>query len=245
MRASHPPALSRRPDTVWVPKSKYLRASLVAASRVISTGVTSPTAPAATLRNNTHPRHAQPETYLMIRRLPRKINGRVMATRRRWGGSAQPVNLAVQAQDAPRPRSLMAFSLRISGFTSGLISSVSKSRNHRSGLMTGQSEPNSTLCLSRLFAYLTRIGGKYLGDHPDRSMYTFGLCWATDSASSCHGNEGCARMMGMSGKSTATSSINIGLEYFRRIPAPPGMPEPTPVCPVWNSAGTRASASAP
>src|ERR1700691_1239373 len=86
MRASHPPALSRRPDTVWVPKSKYLRASLVAASRVISTGVTSPTAPAATLRNNTHPRHAQPETYLMIRRLPRKINGRVMATRRRWGG---------------------------------------------------------------------------------------------------------------------------------------------------------------
>src|ERR1700677_3877404 len=90
MRASHPPALSRRPDTVWVPKSKYLRASLVAASRVISTGVTSPTAPAATLRNNTHPRHAQPETYLTIRRLPRKINGRVMATRRRCGGFGTP-----------------------------------------------------------------------------------------------------------------------------------------------------------
>ena len=25
-------------------------------------------------------------------------------------------------------------------------------------------------------------------------------------------------------------------EYFSRIPMPPGMPEPTPVWPVWNSA---------
>src|SRR6202161_670050 len=160
------------------------------------------------------------------------------------GVSARLVNLPVQAQDVPRPSSLTAFSLRISGFTSGLISSVSKSLNHRSGLITGQSEPNSTLCLSRLFAYLTRIGGKYLGDHPDRSMYTFGLCWATDSASSCQGNEGWARMIGMSGKSTATSSMYMGLEYLSRMPAPPGILEPTPVCPVWKSAGSPDSAIA-
>src|ERR1700683_5859504 len=134
-----------------------------------------------------------------------------MATRGCCGGFATPVDLPAQAQDAPRPSSLMAFSLRISGFTSGLISSVSKSLHHRSGLMTGQSEPNTTLCLSRLFAYLTRIGGKYLGDHPDRSMYTFGLCWATDSASSCQGNDGGARMIGMWGKWTRTSAISIGL----------------------------------
>ena len=32
-------------------------------------------------------------------------------------------------------------------------------------------------------------------------------------------------------KSAATSSTWIGLEYFSRIPMPPGIPEPTPVCP--------------
>ena len=48
----------------------------------------------------------------------------------------------------------------------------------------------------------------------------------------------------MSGKSTATSSMNIGLEYLSRMPMPPRMPEPTPVCPVWNSAGSLASAIA-
>ena len=46
----------------------------------------------------------------------------------------------------PKPRSLSAFSFRISGRTSGLMSSLSKSLIQRSGLMTGQSEPNSTLC---------------------------------------------------------------------------------------------------
>ena len=51
-------------------------------------------------------------------------------------------------------------------------------------------------------------------------------------------------MIFRSGKSTATSSITIGLEYFRRIPLPPGMPEPTPVCPVWNSAMQPSSSSA-
>src|SRR5581483_6169809 len=162
----------------------------------------------------------------------------------RCRGPARAADPPVHALAAPRPSSLMAFSLRISGFTSGLILSVAKSLNHRSGVMTGQSEPNSTLCLRRLLAYLTRIGGKYLGDQPDRSIYTLGLCWATDSASSCHGNDGWARMIGMSGKSTATASIYIGFEYFSRMPAPPGMPEPTPVCPVWNSAGRRASAIA-
>src|ERR1700683_1979829 len=45
MRASQPPALSRRPDAARVPQSKYFRATLVAASRVSSTGVTSPESP--------------------------------------------------------------------------------------------------------------------------------------------------------------------------------------------------------
>ena len=48
----------------------------------------------------------------------------------------------------------------------------------------------------------------------------------------------------MSGKSTATSSRNIGLEYFSRMPLPPRMPEPTPVWPVWKSAGLPVSAIA-
>jgi hypothetical protein len=48
----------------------------------------------------------------------------------------------------------------------------------------------------------------------------------------------------MSGKSTATSSTWIGLEYFSRMPMPPGMPEPTPVWPVWKSAMAPSSAIA-
>ncbi len=64
----------------------------------------------------------------------------------------------------------MALSLRTSGRTSGLMSSLSKSLSQRSGRMTGQSEPNSILCFSRELTYLTRIGGKYLGDQPERSI---------------------------------------------------------------------------
>jgi len=56
------------------------------------------------------------------------------------------------AQAAPRRSSFIAFSLRMSGRTSGLMSSVSKSRSQRSGLITGQSEPNSILCRSSEFA---------------------------------------------------------------------------------------------
>ena len=48
-------------------------------------------------------------------------------------------------------------------------------------------------------------------------------------------------MIFKSGKSTATSSSTIGLEYFSRIPPEPGMPEPIPLCPVWKSAGTPSS----
>ena len=36
----------------------------------------------------------------------------------------------------------------------------------------------------------TRIGGKYFGDQPERSMETLGLWAATDSASFYHENEG-------------------------------------------------------
>ena len=50
--------------------------------------------------------------------------------------------------------------------------------------------------------------------------------------------------IGMSGKSAATSSRNIGWAYFRRMPPPPRCPAPTPVWPLWNSAGSLASAIA-
>ena len=72
-------------------------------------------------------------------------------------------------------------------------------------------------------------------------MYTCGLCTATAIASSCHGNDGWASTIVSSGKSTATSSTCIGLEYLSRTPPPPGRPEPTPDCPVWKSAGSPAS----
>ena len=61
-------------------------------------------------------------------------------------------------------------------------------------------------------------------------------------ASSCHGNDGCAMTIGMSGKSTATSSIGIGWPYFERMPPPPRMPVPMPLWPVWKSTGSFASA---
>ena len=117
-----------------------------------------------------------------------------------------------------------------------LIAMPSKSFIQRSGVITGKSEPNSTLSFSSEFAYWTSCGGKYFGDQPDRSMCTCGLCVATDSASSCQGKDGWARMIGMSGKSTATSSTCSGLEYFSRMPPPARVPAPTPVWPVWNSA---------
>src|ERR1700740_482797 len=84
----------------------------------------------------------------------------------RWSNRSQ---LGVHALASAKPKSLIAFSFRISGRTSGLMSSLSKSLNQRSGRMTGQSEPNSTLCFNNVFAYLTRIGGKYLGDQPDKA----------------------------------------------------------------------------
>src|SRR5215467_2099790 len=147
-------------------------------------------------------------------------------------------------QRAARPSSLAAFCFRIFSLTSGLIGSFAKSASQRSGVSSGKPEPNMTLSASSEFAYCTRIGGKYFGDQPDRSMCTCRLCRATASASSCQGNDGWARMMGMPGKSAATSSISIGLEYFSRIPPPPGSPAPMPVWPVWNSVGTPSSSIA-
>ena len=41
--------------------------------------------------------------------------------------------------------------------------------NQRSGVSTGQSEPNSTRSWSKVRAYWTSCGGKYLGAQPDRS----------------------------------------------------------------------------
>jgi hypothetical protein len=81
-------------------------------------------------------------------------------------------------------------------------------------------------------------GGKYLGDQPLRSMNTFSLCSAMDRDSSVHGQLGCARMIFMSGKSTATSSTRIGWPYFSLMPPPPRMPVPMPEWPVWKMAGS-------
>src|ERR1700744_3258687 len=70
----------------------------------------------------------------------------------------------------PRPNSRTAFSLSTSGRTSSRIGSFSKSESHRSGVIRGKSDPNSILSRRRVLMYWTRISGKYLGDHPDRSM---------------------------------------------------------------------------
>src|SRR5260370_576664 len=51
--------------------------------------------------------------------------------------------------------------------------------------------------------------------------------------------------IGMSGKSTPTSSIGVGSPYFTPIPPPPPLPPPIPLCPVRNSTGSRASAHPP
>ena len=58
----------------------------------------------------------------------------------------------------------------------------------------------------------TNSFGKYFGDHPERSMKTFALWVTIESASSCHGTEGWARMTVIPGKSAATSSRSNGLE---------------------------------
>ena len=100
----------------------------------------------------------------------------------------------------------------MSGRTSGLISSRSKSASQRSGVITGKSDPNSTLRLSRPLAARTSCGGKYFGDQPDRSMKTLALWVAIEIAASCHGTDGCASTIVSPGWSAATSSSSIGSE---------------------------------
>ena len=58
------------------------------------------------------------------------------------------------------------------------------------------------------------------------------------------GHDGWASTIGMSGKSTATSSTYIGFEYLSLMPPPARCPMPIPLCPVWKSAGRPASAIA-
>ena len=53
-----------------------------------------------------------------------------------------------------------------------------------------------------------------------------GLCMASEIASSCHGHDGWATMICMSGKAIATSSSSIGFEFCRRSPPPQRIPEP-------------------
>ena len=73
-------------------------------------------------------------------------------------------------------------------------------------------------------------------------MNTFSLCSAIDRLSSVHGQLGWARMIFMSGKSTATSSTSIGWPYLSRTPPPPFMPVPMPEWPVWKMASRPYSA---
>src|SRR5690349_11632166 len=94
-----------------------------------------------------------------------------------------------------KPKSLAAFSFRIRGCTSSRKPAFAKSAIHRSVVIIGWSEPKSILFFSSVFAYCTRIGGKYFGDQPERSIYTAALCSAMARASSCHGNDGCAMMI--------------------------------------------------
>ncbi len=94
--------------------------------------------------------------------------------------------------------------------------------------MRGKSLPNRIRSFSSVLQYWTSCGGKYFGLQPDRSIQMFGLCSASDNASSCHGQLGCAQMICMSGKAIATSSSSIGFEFCRRRPPPQRMPLPMP-----------------
>ena len=96
--------------------------------------------------------------------------------------------------------------------------------------------------MSSVFAYCTSCGGKYFGLQPERSIQMLGLCMASEIASSCHGHDGWATMICMSGKAIATSSSSIGFEFCRRKPPPQRIPEPIPEWPLWKTAGSLCSA---
>src|SRR5699024_2526361 len=96
---------------------------------------------------------------------------------------------------AHRPRTPTALPFMISGTASSLMPSCSKSPIHRSGVMSGKSEPNSALCLSIDPIARVSCGGKYFGDHPDRSMKTLALWVAIEIEASAHGTDGWARII--------------------------------------------------
>ena len=108
--------------------------------------------------------------------------------------------------------------------TSSLKPASAKSFSQRSGVISGKSLPNRMRSFSSVFAYCTSCGGKYFGLQPDRSIQMFGLCIASEIASSCHGHDGWATTICMSGKAIATSSSSIGFEFCRRRPPPQRMP---------------------
>ena len=91
---------------------------------------------------------------------------------------------------------------------------------------------------SKVFAYCTSCGGKYFGLQPERSIHTLGLCMASEIASSCQGQLGCATMIWMSGNAIATSSSSIGFEFCSRSPPRQRMPDPMPEWPLWKTAGS-------
>jgi hypothetical protein len=69
--------------------------------------------------------------------------------------------------DYVKPKSRNAFSFRISGRTSSRMAIFSKSVSQRSGAISGLSEPNSTLCLSKVFAYYVSLGRRGIGKKSD------------------------------------------------------------------------------
>ena len=119
------------------------------------------------------------------------------------------------------PNKRAALPLMISGRNSSLIAIFSKSDSQRSGVIMGQSEPNKPFCAGSN----CNISPKCLGNiwrPPDRSIRHLVYAAPRPAPLPAKGMRG-ARMIFISGKSTATSSIYIGFEYFRH-PFPPGIP---------------------
>ena len=95
-----------------------------------------------------------------------------------------------------RPSRRTAFSLRISGRTSSLSPACSKSASQRSGVISGKSEPNRTLVSQQRVRVLHELRREVLrrpAGEVDVDLRACGV--ATEIASSCHGNDGCARMI--------------------------------------------------
>ena len=113
----------------------------------------------------------------------------------------------------------------MSGRTSSRMSIFSKSASHRSGVIHGIVGAKEHLVFEERVRVLHAASAKNTSATSRTDRCRPAACAGRPrSPRPATGNDGCARMIGMSGKSTATSSMCIGLPYFSRIPPPPGMP---------------------